>query len=136
MWLAAQARLVKISWNPPPDPIFGQGEPDFCWASPIIGKVITKPARGTPKSLLDFFLIFLTTPYGGLYRGPPLKTRFWEDPGYPDYPLAESRKKVRPPPSGGWSSGGFPTFLRKLVTAWSGCLGSYLKTGQNSVSLF
>ena len=33
---------------------------------------------------------------GGYIGGPPpLKTRFWEDPGPPDYPLAESRKKVR-----------------------------------------
>ena len=62
----------------------------------------------------------------GGYIAPPLKTRFWEDPGHPDYPPAESRKKSAGFPHGGWSSGGnSPLFFRKSATARSGCPGSY-----------
>ena len=47
----------------------------------------------------------------GGYIGPPLKTRVWEDPGHPDYPLAESRKKVRSPPADGPAGGNSPLFF-------------------------
>ena len=55
------------------------------------GPKMGPPEVGTKKKSKN---IFSLAPLWGLYRGPPSKTRSWEDPGHPDHVFAEFRKKV------------------------------------------